>query len=223
MLERRGSVPNVASFVGHSAVRTFVLGEDASKRAATKAEVAEMKRIVSEAMAARAVGFSTPTLEQHGGEGGVPMPSSLADEYEISELTTALGDAGKGVFMLTKGNNTAVPWLEQLAARNGRPIMIAAMFVDPDDPERVFTELKEITATCNRGPELWAQVGCFPFFMEFALRNPYPFETCAAWKPAMDAENEAAYRRVLSDPALRAQLKAEAKSRTSPNRFNYFA
>lgn len=67
------------------------------------------------------------------------------------------------------------------------------------------------------------QVGCFPFFMEFALRNPYPFEACAAWKPAMDAENEAAYRRVLSDPVLRAQLKAEAKSRTIPNRFNYFA
>ncbi len=39
----------------------------------------------------------------------------------------------------------------------------------------------------------------------------------------MDAENEAAYRRVLSDPVLRAQLKAEAKSRTIPNRFNYFA
>jgi N-acyl-D-aspartate/D-glutamate deacylase len=39
-LERRGLVPNVASFVGHSSVRTYVLGEDASRRAATDAEIA---------------------------------------------------------------------------------------------------------------------------------------------------------------------------------------
>ena len=221
MLERRGTVPNVASFVGHSAVRTFVLGEDASKRAASKDEVAQMRRIVSEALAAGAVGFATTTLEQHSGEGGVPMPSRLADEYEISELTTALGDAGKGVFMLTKGNNTAVPWLEQIAARNRRPIMIAAMFVDPNDPRRVFDELNDISAACERGNELWAQVGCFPFLMEFALRSPYPLEACAAWKPAMEAVDEAAYCRVLNDPALRANLKAEAKTRTIPNRFSY--
>ena len=36
-LERRGVVPNVASFVGHSSVRTYVLGADASRRAATEA------------------------------------------------------------------------------------------------------------------------------------------------------------------------------------------
>ncbi len=40
LLERKGTVPNVASFVGHSSVRTYVLREDAAKRAATKAEVA---------------------------------------------------------------------------------------------------------------------------------------------------------------------------------------
>ena len=36
-MERRGVVPNVASFVGHSSVRTYVLGADATKRAATAA------------------------------------------------------------------------------------------------------------------------------------------------------------------------------------------
>src|ERR1700704_5629177 len=56
-IERRGVVPNVASFVGHSSVRTFVLGEDASKRAATDAEIAEMKRIVLEAVKAGGPGF----------------------------------------------------------------------------------------------------------------------------------------------------------------------
>ena len=72
LLERKGTVPNVASFVGHSSVRTFVLREDAAKRAATKAEVAQMKQLVSDALQAGAVGFATSTLEQHNGENGIP-------------------------------------------------------------------------------------------------------------------------------------------------------
>ena len=43
MLERRGAAVNVAAFVGHSCLRTFVMGEDATERAATPGEVAEMK------------------------------------------------------------------------------------------------------------------------------------------------------------------------------------
>jgi len=220
-LERKGSVPNVASFVGHSSVRTWVLGADASKRAASKTEVSEMKRLVREAMQAGAVGFATSTLEQHNGENGVPMPSRLADEHEMMELTGALGESGRGVFMLTKGMKTTVPWLEQIAARNGRPVMIAALFVDPNDPERVFREFGEIEQARSRGRELWGQVGCFPLGMEFTLAHPYPLEAFLAWRPAIEAEGSEAYRRVLSDPAFRAAIKAEAGSKGVPNRFSY--
>ncbi|MFN0163881.1 MAG: N-acyl-D-amino-acid deacylase family protein [Burkholderiales bacterium] len=220
-LERKGSVPNVASFVGHSSVRTWVLGADASKRAASKAEVGEMKRLVREAMQAGAVGFATSTLEQHNGENGVPMPSRLADEHEMMELTGALGESGRGVFMLTKGMKTTVPWLEQIASRNGRPVMIAALFVDPNDPERVFREFGEIEQARGRGRELWGQVGCFPLGMEFTLAHPYPLEAFLAWRPAIEAEGSDAYRRVLADPAFRAAIKAEAGSKGVPNRFSY--
>jgi N-acyl-D-amino-acid deacylase len=220
-LERKGSVPNVASFVGHSSVRTWVLGEDASRRAASKAEVAEMKKLVKEAIAAGAVGFATSTLEQHNGENGVPMPSRLADEHEMLQLTGALGEAGRGVFMLTKGMKTTVPWLEKIAANNGRPVMIAAMFVDPNDPERVFREFGEIEQARARGRELWGQVGCFPLGMEFTLAHPYPLEAFLAWRPAIEAEGSEAYRRILSDPAFRAAIKAEAKTKGVPNRFSY--
>src|SRR5437899_2595206 len=175
-LERRGLVPDVASFVGHSSVRTYFLGRDATRRAATDAEITEMRRIVLEAVRAGAVGFATSTLDQHNGENGIPMPSRLADDQEILALTGALGEAGRGVFMLTKGMTSTIPWLESIAAGSGRPVMIAAMFVDPGDPTRVFRELDEIGAARGRGCELWAQVGCFPLGMEFTLRHPYPLE-----------------------------------------------
>ena len=110
-LEKRGMVPNVAAFCGHSSVRTWVLGDEASDRAATKSEVAEMKKLVREAMDAGACGFASSTLEQHNGENGVPMPSRLADDHEMMELTGVLGEVGKGTFMLTKGMTSTIPWL----------------------------------------------------------------------------------------------------------------
>ena len=222
MLERAGMVPNVASFIGHSSVRTYVLREDAAKRAATAAEVAEMKRLVIEGLRAGAVGFSTSTLEQHNGENGIPMPSRLADEHELFELTGALGELGKGVFMLTKGMTTTIPWLERLAERNRRPVNIAALFVDPNDPERVFGEFLEIDAARKRGRELWGHVSCFPLGMEFTLRHPYPLEALIAWRPAIKAEGSDDYRRTLADPAFRSAIKTEARGRGGvPNRFSY--
>jgi N-acyl-D-aspartate/D-glutamate deacylase len=221
LLERKGTVPNVASFVGHSSVRTYVLGKDASRRSATPAEVAQMKTLVKDALSAGAVGFSTSTLEQHNGENGIPMPSRLADEHEMLELTGALGEAGRGVFMLTKGMTTTVPWLEKIAEHNGRPVMIAAMFVDPNDPQRVFDEFEQISAARGRNLELWGHVSCFPLGMEFTLRHPYPLEALLAWRPAIEAEGSEDYQRVLGDPAFRRAVKAEARARTVPNRFSY--
>ncbi|MEE2687793.1 MAG: amidohydrolase family protein [Pseudomonadota bacterium] len=219
-LDRRGLVPNVAAFCGHSSVRTWVLGEEASDRTATPAEVAEMKKLVIEALDAGACGFATSTLEQHNGHAGVPMPSRLADEHEMLELTGALGEMNRGAFMLTKGMKTTVPWLEDIAARNGRPVMIAAMFVDPGDPERVFREIGEIEAARDRGRELWSQVGCFPLGMEFTLEHPYPLEALINWRPAIEAEGTDAYKQVLADPSFRSALKAEMHTKGVPNRFS---
>jgi len=219
-IERRGVVPNVASFVGHSSVRTYVLGEEAATRAATDAEIAEMKRIVLEAVKAGAIGFATSTLEQHNGEHGIPMPSRLADEKEMLALTGALGEAGRGVFMLTKGMTSTIPWLEKIAGANGRPVMIAAMFVDPGDPQRVFKELGEIEQARSRGRELWAQVGCFPLGMEFTLRHPYPLEALMAWRPAMTASDPSRYRQILTDPSFRRALIHEMGQPGVPNRIS---
>jgi len=179
-----------------------------------------MRRLVLEAVRAGAIGFATSTLEQHNGEAGIPMPSRLADENEMLALTGALGEAGRGVFMLTKGMTSTIPWLERIAAENGRPVMIAAMFVDPGDPRRVFKELGEIEAARTRGRELWAQVGCFPLGMEFTLRHPYPLEALMAWRPALEAPSDARYRQLLADPSFRRGLVHEMGQPGVPNRIS---
>ena len=115
ILEKKGVGPNVACFVGHSGVRTFVLHDDASKRAADAGEVKQMRNIVSEAMEAGACGFATTRSYQHNGEAGIPMPSRLADDHEMTTLSGALRDSGKGLLMMTKASDTRMSWIESMA------------------------------------------------------------------------------------------------------------
>ena len=119
MLQRHGVGPNVACFAGHSAIRTFVMGEEATERTATDDEIAAMTAQVREAMAAGAVGFATSTAEAHNGEGGTPMPSRLADDRELRTLVRTMGESGHGVYMLTKGSKTRSPISRSWRSRPG--------------------------------------------------------------------------------------------------------
>ena len=208
LLARQGVAINVAGFVGHSSVRTYVMGEDAPRRAATPAEVAAMRNIVLEGVRAGAVGFATSTSPNHNGHGGIPMPSRLADDAELRALTGCLKEAGRGVFMLTKGGQTKVEFLEELAAASGRPVVVAALLHNGTDPRGVFDDLERITAANARGRRLYGAVSCCPLTMDFTLHSPYTFEGLAAWKPALSLSGEA-YKALLKDRAFRGALRAE--------------
>jgi N-acyl-D-aspartate/D-glutamate deacylase len=67
LLKRKGSAVNVAAYIGHSSVRTWVLGEQANKRAATADEIERMATIVREAMDSGAIGFASSTSPAHNG------------------------------------------------------------------------------------------------------------------------------------------------------------
>src|ERR1700720_1092811 len=85
MLRGRGAYMNVDVLVGHSAVRTAVMGEDASMRKEpTAAELAEMSRLVAEAMDEGAIGTGASYSLNHSGWGGVPT-AGLAGCREPAE------------------------------------------------------------------------------------------------------------------------------------------
>jgi N-acyl-D-amino-acid deacylase len=208
MLERLGSAINIAAFVGHSSLRTYVMGDAATERTASADEVAAMKRLLLEGMQAGAIGFSTSTSPAHNGEGGRPMPSRLAGEDEMRALVCALREAGHGVFMLTKGGQTKVPFLESLAAASGRPVVIAALLHSSTNPDAVFQDLQEIREANQRGRKLVGAVSCCPLAMEFTLHSPYVLEGLEAWQPALPLKGEA-YRKKMRERAFRDRLRAE--------------
>jgi len=218
MLERQGAVVNIAAFVGHSSVRTYVMGEDATQRAASDAEVRKMREIVLEGLRAGAIGFSSSTSPAHNGDGGLPMPSRLAEEKEIATLVGTLKEAGRGVFMLTKGGHTSVAFLERLAADSGRPVVVAALFHDSMQPEAVFKELAAIGAANGRKHRMVGAMSCCPLTMDFTLRSPYTFESLDAWKQAMRLKGDA-YATKLADATFRAELREEI---ARPGHFRLF-
>jgi N-acyl-D-aspartate/D-glutamate deacylase len=207
-LRASGSAVNLAAYVGHSSLRTWVLGANAARREAAPDEIAQMAGLVREAMAAGAVGLASSTSPAHNGEGGVPMPSRLANDAEHLALIEAMGQAGGGVYMVTKGGQMPVALLEEMSARSGRPVMIAALLHNPMNPQAVFKDLDAISAANQRGRRLIGQVSCCPLTMDFTLASPYPVEGLASWKPALGVQG-AALRAVLGDKSFRDAVRAE--------------
>jgi len=218
-IEQGGMSTNVAAFIGHSSIRTYVMGACAVERAANSDELGQMKKIVEDGMAAGAIGFSTSTAPQHNGHAGVPMPSRMADTNELKVLVSAMGSDGKGIFMLTKGAQTEVSFLESLAKSSNRPVMIAALLHNSTKPEATFDELAAIGEARGRGHELWGQVSCCPLTNDFTLKSAYPMEGLKAWKPAMKVQGED-LKALFMDPSFRQSVTDELAQPLGGRLFN---
>jgi len=97
-LERRDLAIDVGTQVPHGAVRTFVMGRrGANHEVATPEEIADMKRVVKEAIEAGALGFSTSRTEKHKDSAGVLTPTITAFEDELVGIAEALGELDAGV------------------------------------------------------------------------------------------------------------------------------
>ena len=77
-VRRRGTAIHFGGYVGHTAIRLYVLGDAAYERPASEAEVARMKALVASSLRGGALGFSSDRAGFHLGDGGRPVPSMAA-------------------------------------------------------------------------------------------------------------------------------------------------
>lgn len=208
LLRRKGSYPNAAVFVGHSTVRSVVMGEAGSERAANDDEIAAMRAIVRGALDAGAVGFASSHSRNHFGHGGVPMPSRLAEQRELEALVGTLGEAGHGVFQITVGPDDTVEELEALAAMSGRPVIFSALFHNDAFPERAPTMLDQCAEAQSRGNRVYAQVGCQPLSMDFTLANAYPMQSLEVWDTLKGASSDR-IATAIADRSFRERFRAQ--------------
>ena len=147
------------------------------------------------------------------------MPSRLACDREMLALITAMSEGDKGVYMVTKGGQMPVPFLEEMAAQSGRPVMIAALLHNSTNPDAVFKDLEQIAQANTRGRRLIGQVSCCPLTMDFTLASPYPVEGLLSWKPALGLAGDA-LKQVLADATFRQSVRDEIASPAAFRLFN---
>lgn len=95
---------NAAFYVGHCAIRRYVMGEDSQTREATDDEVAQMVEIVRDAMHAGAAGFSSTHSPTHFDSADRPVPSRLSSHDELRALAAAAGHANGGSLAYLPGS-----------------------------------------------------------------------------------------------------------------------
>ena len=171
----------------------------------------QMQQIVREAMRSGAVGFASSTSPAHNGEGGLPMPSRLAEDREMAALVNAMGESGRGVYMLTKGGHTAVPFLESLAASSGAARDDRGAAAQQHQSASVFDDLDDIAEANTRGRRLIGQVSCCPLTMDFTLASPYPVEGLQGWKPALGLDGDCAQSRARRHAVSRRAARRAAR------------
>ena len=97
-LDRLPKGINYAGYVGHSALRTWAMGERAFEEQATPDDLEVMARELRDAMRAGAIGFTTSRTFNHQTSDDRPVASRVAAWDEVAELVRVMGRTGAGIF-----------------------------------------------------------------------------------------------------------------------------
>ncbi len=200
-IERRGVALNYGCYVGHTAIRLFVMGAEAYERPATADELSTMQDTVADSMAAGAMGFASSASPTHNGDGGRPVPSRVADLDELRALLVPVRDAGRGVVALLPGGVIPNDEVFKIQREIGRPVTWTALLTVKGLPYHEGVIAKHDAARAE-GIEVWPQVSCRPLVFQMNLAEPFTLNSRQSFARLMGtgpAERIAAYR----DPAWR--------------------
>ncbi|MEL0031093.1 MAG: amidohydrolase family protein, partial [Betaproteobacteria bacterium] len=188
---------NVAALIGHSAIRTAVMGNLASESPIpSKIELAKMVEIVEKAIDDGAIGFASSFSPNHSGYMGKPMPSTIAGDEELAAMLQPLKEKQKGVFVIAAGSRATPEYLENLCERIGCPVFIVTVLAMHNDssPTVAPNYYKQCSEAMERGHEIYVHANPHPLSFDFTLRNPYLFFSHSAFEKikqskANDLEN----------------------------------
>ena len=205
---------NFLANIGHSALRTWAMGERAFEEASTDEDLELMRRQLQDSMRAGAVGFTTSLSAAHRLPDGRPVASRVAEWSEVEMLVATMAAEGSGMFELALGINADVPQvraslakLRELAMRTGAPIMLP---LEPFRPrlEEVSSWLDEATQS---GIVLFGQTHGRGFLSVMSFKTALPFDGLPEWAKIRSLPLDE-QRRLLSDTAIRERLVAEVET-----------
>jgi len=178
---------NYAANIGHSALRTWAMGERAFEERATDEDLVLMRDQLVDALRAGAIGFSTSRIVHHVTSDDRPVASRQAAWSEVEALVGAMGDLGTGIFEGADGGmlapdpdvrRRALDRLRDLAVSSGVPVTFG--MVATADAGHLLDFLDETAAAGGRAV---AQTHCRGISVLLSLRTRLPFDLLDAWRP----------------------------------------
>ncbi len=220
---------DVATHIAHAPLRVYVMGERGLRHEpATEQDLAEMQRLVREAMDAGALGFSAARIIEHKAASGATVPGTFSDDLELNAIAKAMGDSGHGVFQLVPlgaaGDTGGTPSttderLEEharvvrLARASGRPVtyVLHAMGHAPDEWRLMMDATREARA---EGLDVRAQIASRALGWIFSLDGYHLFRARPSYI-AIAHLPRAERAEAMRDPARRAAILSEDDSATA--------
>lgn len=204
-VERRGTVLNYAAYIGHTPLRIFVMGDEASSRTATPDEVAQMSKLVEEAMDAGAAGFATSFAITHLGADGQPIPSRWSDRTELEALFRASARGGRGVIGINGvSDNLHFDEIYELQRDLGVPVTWTALLTSATGSH--LKALAMHRQGMEKGSAVFPQVSPRPLTFSMNMVEPFTLNTSPVFAELMSGtldQRIAAYR----DPAWRQRVR----------------
>jgi len=206
---------NYAGYIGHSALRSYVMGQRAFESAATEDDLSAMAREVNAAIKAGAIGFSSSRTESHTTSDDKPVASRQATWDELRRLVGEMTTLGAGLFEMSVNNwgtaedrKLAQTSLRDLVVESGRPMSCTVFNLPGQDNawQEMLALAEDISARRGR---MYAQVHTRHFQEVNGFRTRLPFDQLPTWQTIRRRPLEE-QRAALADPHLRKQLVQEA-------------
>lgn len=203
-LERLPKGINYAAYLGHSALRTYVMGQRAFHEEARPADLERMARQVRDAIRAGAMGFTTSRSAAHRTPQGDPVASRLASWDEVRYLVGVMGEMNAGIFEIANEPTYDNPEtlheylarLRDLAVDTGVPMtygQFSRRFAE--DHWRAYFDLADETAAA--GGRMFIQVHSRALNLVLSFETHMPYDRLPVWRDLRQlplAEQEAALR-----------------------------
>ena len=188
-IARRGIALNFGAYIGHTALRLFVVGDEAYERAATDEEVARMVEVVAEAIDAGAAGLATSFAMTHRGADGLPIPSRFATRDEFEALIGVLGQKRRGVVSVAPGEQVGIEDLYTLQPQVGVPFTYGALLTFPNGNHLKSADRNR--AAWDDGIEVWPQVTPRPLTFQMVMTDPFTLNVNPEFAALMSEDHDA--------------------------------
>src|SRR5206468_11627226 len=212
---------NYSGYMGHSALRTYVMGERAFDQAANEDDMKAMEAELRSALTAGAMGFTTSRSTSHETPDRRPVASRVAPWEEVRRLVGVMGEMNAGIFEIAGesvdrelGHPGLADYqrrLRELAVETGRPVTFG-LFSRKDAPDIWRTYITLLEETAAAGGRMFAQVHSRWLSAILSFKTQLPFDRLPVWKE-LRALPLAEQKQRLRDPELRRRPIEAARER----------